>query len=83
MLSGNRKSIDGYASRILNHTFTAMATRLLRLSILAPITGDSLNLRSENKAIYFSSVPSAIDARLDVVEGEALKFENSPLHKNT
>lgn len=37
-----RKSADAYSSvlhRVLNHTYTAMASRLLRVNLLSPITG--------------------------------------------
>ncbi|TFK42146.1 muts domain V-domain-containing protein [Crucibulum laeve] len=44
----------------LNHTYTAMASRLLRVNILSPITSQS-----------------AIDARLDVVEGTIIQLHMS------
>jgi DNA mismatch repair protein MSH4 len=64
---------------MLGHTWTAMASRLLRVNILSPITGEYFS----NLGYFYwyfilfyfdSAVQSAIDARLDVVEGN---FSNS------
>lgn len=33
--------VMGYMRSLLNHTYTAMGARLLRVNILAPITGQS------------------------------------------
>jgi len=54
---------------VLNHTYTPMASRLLRVNILSPITGNfSLFLMDLSYGIFIQ-VQSSIDARLDVVEG--------------
>lgn len=55
--------------RVLNHTYTAMASRLLRVNLLSPITG---RLSASTKILSDKSclVHSSIDARLDVVEGK-------------
>jgi len=59
--------------RVLNHTYTPMASRLLRANILSPITSE---LPSFFYLPYLSDksclVHSSIDARLDVVEGKKL-----------
>jgi hypothetical protein len=53
-----------------------MAARLLRTSILAPITGEhqlTMNAKLRAYRLFLYIVQSAIDARLDVVEGESLR----------
>lgn len=39
MLRGHGYALNNLARRILNHTYTAMAARLLRVTLLAPVTG--------------------------------------------
>ncbi len=55
--------------RILNHTHTAMASRLLRVTLLSPITRAYGWHGSELPLTPLYSVQGASDARLDVVEG--------------
>jgi hypothetical protein len=56
---------------VLDYTYTAMASRLLRVNILSPITGAS-NIFAFSYLFddYSPSAHSSIDARLDVVEGK-------------
>lgn len=71
-------SADAYSSvfrRVLNHTYTPMATRLLRVNILSPITGELLSPTHQILSDKSCLVHSSIDARLDVVEGKR-KWEN-------
>lgn len=61
-----------FLDRVLNHTYTPMASRLLRANILSPITGEFPSL---SLLIIFLShksclVHNSVDARLDVVEGK-------------
>lgn len=57
-------------SRILNHSYTAMASRLLRVNILSPITGTLLKtFFNVSLEVISRAVQTSIDARLDVVEG--------------
>ncbi|KAG1775045.1 muts domain V-domain-containing protein [Suillus placidus] len=53
---------------VLNHTYTAMATRLLRTNILAPLTGKCLRYRTPMSPHTLLVAQSALDARLDAVE---------------
>jgi DNA mismatch repair protein MSH4 len=68
-------SADAHSSsvlrRVLNHTYTAMASRLLRVNLLSPLTG-KFPSPYPPKILFDKSclVHSSIDARLDVVEGE-------------
>jgi hypothetical protein len=58
--------------RTLNHTFTPMAARLLRVTLLSPLNGWS----PHDCPGCFSSLavePRAIEARLDCVEGAKLQ----------
>ena len=62
---------------LLNHTYTAMGARLLRVNILAPITGQSRSRESMLiglKSSYMLPVKSALEARLDVVEGTLIQL---------
>jgi DNA mismatch repair protein MSH4 len=55
----------------LNYTYTAMASRLLRVNLLAPITGPAQRFAFDHFLIMMiSTVQSSIDARLDTVEGD-------------
>ena len=55
---------------VLNHTYTPMASRLLRVNILSPITGNLSLFFFDGFLLWnFIQVQSSIDARLDVVEG--------------
>lgn len=51
-----------------------MATRLVRLNILAPIVGGLLPLHSPPTHQWFRLVRSSIEQRLDAVEGKVPKF---------
>ena len=59
--------------RVLNHTYTAMAARLLRVNILSPITGKQ-SFTYLSVLTCYGIVQPSIDARLDVVEGEASHY---------
>jgi hypothetical protein len=59
-----------YVFRVLNHTHTAMASRLLRANLLAPITGEHYHVSQEYGNPRSGLVQAAIDARLEVVEGQ-------------
>ena len=63
--------------RLLNHTWTAMGARLLRVNLLAPITcnRNTLSIYLRPKADFLILVQFAIDARLDTVE-ELVKAED-------
>jgi hypothetical protein len=59
-------------ARLLNHTFTPMAHRLLRINILAPITGKSRNTpipTAQHIDPRKPLDPKAIEHRLEVVQG--------------
>ena len=56
--------------RVLNHTYTPMASRLLRVNILSPITGELPSPSHQVSSDRSYLVHSSIDARLDVVEGK-------------
>lgn len=60
------------SSSILNYTYTAMGARLLRVNILSPITGNFGRVCIQILETLTSriSVQAAIEARLDVVEGQ-------------
>ncbi|CDO71736.1 hypothetical protein BN946_scf184920.g20 [Trametes cinnabarina] len=53
---------------LLNHAFTPMGARLLRVNILAPITGLALNRLGRPHLLTLALVKPALEARLDAVE---------------
>ncbi|KAG6810573.1 hypothetical protein H0H92_011299 [Tricholoma furcatifolium] len=66
-----RKSLHSLFG-ILNHTYTAMASRLLRVNLLSPITGTEDVYQLYLNQLMSSLVQTSIDARLDAVEGGAV-----------
>jgi DNA mismatch repair protein MSH4 len=60
--------ISFFPLSVLNHCSTAMARRLLRGTLLAPVTG-KLYHQSQTTISDFLPVGAALEARLDVVGG--------------